>query len=175
MLRRARLRAVPLRVRRSITATVTITSSAPNSTGGPVTRTLTIAALGATGPGGVGASVTNRLWLRADAGTSTTTNGQPVSAWNDQSGNGNNATQGTSANQPLFIASEPLANNRPVLRFDGSDDWMQTETHLTNNVGTLMIVARKTAGFGGYRHDFYLTGFFDVGACVGVGCVGCVQ
>jgi hypothetical protein len=144
------------------TATVTINSSAPNSTGGQVTRTLTIAALGATGPGGVGASVTNRLWLRADAGT--TTNGQQVSAWNDQSGNGNNATQTTSANRPLFIASEPLANNRPVLRFDGSDDWMQTETHLTNNVGTLMIVARKTAaGVGAYRTIFTSQDFLMLG------------
>jgi hypothetical protein len=143
-------------------ATVTITSSAPNSTGGTVTRTLTIAALGATGPGGVGASVTNRLWLRADAGT--TTNGQQVSAWNDQSGNGNNATQGTSDNRPLFIASEPLANNRPVLRFDGIDDWMQTETHLTNNVGTLMIVARKTAaGVGAYRTIFTSQDFLMLG------------
>jgi hypothetical protein len=145
------------------TATVTINSSAPNSTGGPVTRTLTIAALGATGPGGVGASVTNRLWLRADAGTSTTTDGQPVSGWNDQSGNGNNATQGTSANQPLFIASEPLANNRPVLRFDGSNDWMQTGTHITDNVGTLMIVARKTAGFGGYLTIFTSQDFLMLG------------
>jgi len=143
-------------------ATVTISSSGPNSTGGPVTRTLTIAALGATGPGGVGASVTNRLWLRADAGTSTTTNGQPVSGWNDQSGNGNNASQGTSGSQPQFIASEPLANNRPVLRFDGND-WMQTATHITNNVGTLMIVARKTAGSGGYLTIFTSQDFLMLG------------
>jgi len=144
-------------------ATVTVISSSSNTTGGSVVRTLTIAALGATGPGGVGASVTNRLWLRADAGTSTTTNGQPVSSWNDQSGNGNNATQGTSANQPLYIASEPLANNRPVLRFDGSNDWMQTGTHITDNVGTLMIVARKTAGFGGYLTIFTSQDFLMLG------------
>jgi hypothetical protein len=86
-----------------------------------------------------------------------------VSGWNDQSGNGNNATQGTSANRPLFIASEPLANNRPVLRFDGSDDWMQTGTHITDNVGTLMIVARKTAGFGGYRTIFTSQDFLMLG------------
>jgi hypothetical protein len=110
---------------------------------------VSLSAVAQTGPGGVGnasgsgGQPQNRLWLRADAGT--TTNGQQVSAWNDQSGNGNNAAQGTSDNQPLFIASEPLANNRPVLRFDGIDDWMQTTTHLTDNVGTLMIVGRKTA------------------------------
>jgi hypothetical protein len=113
---------------------------------------------------GSGGQPQNRLWLRADAGTSTTTNGQPVSAWNDQSGNGNNAAQGTSDNQPLFIASEPLANNRPVLRFDGIDDWMQTETHITDNVGTLMIVARKTAaGVGAYRTIFTSQDFLMLG------------
>ena len=129
---------------------------------------VSLSAVAQTGPGGVGnasgsgGQPQNRLWLRADAGT-LTTNGQ-VSAWNDQSGNGNNATQTTSANRPLFIASEPLANNRPVLRFDGSNDWMQTGTHITDNVGTLMIVARKTAaGFGGYRTIFTSQDFLMLG------------
>jgi hypothetical protein len=107
------------------------------------------------------------LWLRADAGTSTTTDGQPVSGWNDQSGNGNNATQGTSANQPLFIASEPLANNRPVLRFDGSNDWMQTGTHITDNVGTLIVVGRKTAFSSGYRTIFTSQDFLMLGRASG--------
>jgi len=134
---------------------------------------VSLSAVAQTGPGGVGnasgsgGQPQNRLWLRADAGTLTTTNGQTVIAWNDQSGNGNNATQGTSANQPLFIASEPLANNRPVLRFDGSDDWMQTTTHLTDNVGTLMIVARKTAGFGGTRTIFTSRDFLMLGRASG--------
>ncbi len=105
----------------------------------------------------------NRLWLRADAGTSTTTNGQPVSGWNDQSGNGNNASQGTSGSQPQFIASEPLANNRPVLRFDGNDDWMQTTTHLTDNVGTLIVVGRKTALSSDYRTIFTSRDFLMLG------------
>ncbi len=107
------------------------------------------------------------MWLRADAGTSTTTNGQPVSSWNDQSGNGNHALQGTGVNQPLYIASEPLANNRPVLRFDGSDDWMQTTTHLTDNVGTLIVVGRKTALSSGYRTIFTSREFLMLGRASG--------
>jgi hypothetical protein len=136
---------------------------------------VSLSAVAQTGPGGVGnasgsgGQPQNRLWLRADAGTSTTTNGQTVSAWNDQSGNGNNATQGTSANQPLFIASEPLANNRPVLRFDGSDDWMQTTTHLTDNVGTLMSCRHEKlpSGFGGYRTIFTSRDFLMLGRASG--------
>jgi hypothetical protein len=130
---------------------------------------VSLSAVAQTGPGGVGnasgsgGQPQNRLWLRADAGTSTTTNGQPVSSWNDQSGNGNHALQGTGVNQPLYIASEPLANNRPVLRFDGSDDWMQTTTHLTDNVGTLIVVGRKTALSSGYRTIFTSRDFLMLG------------
>ena len=41
-------------------------------------------------PGGV--YIDNSLWLRADAGTNTTTQGANVTTWSDQSVNGNNAT-----------------------------------------------------------------------------------
>ncbi|MEQ8878378.1 MAG: T9SS type A sorting domain-containing protein, partial [Cyclobacteriaceae bacterium] len=71
---------------------------------------------GITGPGGVGNSNDNSLWLRADAGTSTTTNGNPVSGWNDQSGNSNDASQATSAKQPLYQAS--VINGLPAIQFD---------------------------------------------------------
>ena len=131
----------------------------------------TFSAFAQTGPGGVGnasgsgGQPQNRLWLRADAGT-LTTNGQ-VSEWNDQSGNGNNATQSTSGSRPLYIASEPLANNRPVLRFDGIDDWMRTTTHLTDNVGTLIVVGRKTAFSSGYRTIFTSRDFLMLGRASG--------
>ena len=42
----------------------------------------------------------------------------------DQSGDGNDATQATSANQPLYVASGQ--NGRPVGRFDGTDDFLYT-------------------------------------------------
>lgn len=69
-----------------------------------------------TGPGGVGATGTVPLWLKADAGTSTTTNGQPVSSWSDMSGNNNNATQATASQQPLYTTA--LINGMPALFFD---------------------------------------------------------
>jgi hypothetical protein len=43
-----------------------------------------------------------KLWLRADVGITVVTG---VSSWIDQSGNGNNFTQATGANQPTFTAS----------------------------------------------------------------------
>lgn len=43
------------------------------------------------------------LWLRADLGI--TLNGSTVSAWGDQSGQGNGVSQGTPANQPTYVAA----------------------------------------------------------------------
>ncbi len=71
-----------------------------------------------TGPAGVGTSANNTLWLKADAGTSTTTNNNPVSAWNDQSGNVNHATQATGALQPIYVSS--LMNGMPAIKFDNA-------------------------------------------------------
>ena len=54
------------------------------------------------------------LWL--DAAKGITKNGQnQVSQWNDQSGNGNHATQGLSARQPIATAS--VINGQPTVRF----------------------------------------------------------
>jgi hypothetical protein len=47
-----------------------------------------------------------------------------VTTWYDQSGNGNNATQITAANQPQIVSSGSviLDNGKPTLKFDGLDD-----------------------------------------------------
>jgi hypothetical protein len=75
--------------------------------------------LAQTGPAGVGNSTSNVLWLKADAGTNTTTNGANVSAWNDQSGNGINVSQTTTNQQPLYQSgSGTFLNNRPSILFD---------------------------------------------------------
>ncbi len=77
-----------------------------------------------TGPGGVGNSSNNNLWLRADAGTfidagvTPADNTNQIQQWNDQSGNGRNATQGSAANRPLYHLN--AANGRPGLRYTGN-------------------------------------------------------
>lgn len=57
-------------------------------------------------------------WYRADLGI--TLNGSTVSAWADQSGNGNHVTQGTGTAQPTYVASSSYFG-RPALSFDGGD------------------------------------------------------
>jgi large repetitive protein len=72
-------------------------------------------------PGGVaGASV----WLKANAGTSTTTDGASIATWNDQSGNNRTHTQpnGT-VYQPQY--KDNVFNYNPAAYFDGLDG-MQT-------------------------------------------------
>lgn len=67
-----------------------------------------------TGPGGVGDGATNVLWL--DASKAVTLNGAFVSAWGDQSGNGNAAQQPASDRQPEYLPD--LVNGYPMLQFD---------------------------------------------------------
>lgn len=55
------------------------------------------------------------LWLRSDLGV--TLNGSNVSAWADQSGQGNNVSQGTGAQQPPYVASDASFGGQPSLTF----------------------------------------------------------
>jgi len=84
---------------------------------------------GQTGPAGVGSSATNVLWLKADAGTSTFTNGSPVASWTDQSGNGVVLNQSTAAQQPTFVSS--LMNGMPAIEFDNNSASGQNDYFLT--------------------------------------------
>ena len=60
-------------------------------------------------------------WLKADDGI-TKDGANLISAWNDQSGNNNHATQGISSSQPIFNSSGP--NGRPTVSFDGVNDFL---------------------------------------------------
>ncbi len=103
-----------------------------------------------TGPGGVGNSANNAFWIRADLGTSTTTNGSPVSSWQDVSGNGNDISQTTVVQQPLYTTS--LMNGYPAVLFDnnstaGQNDYFSglDDPSLDNTNGlTIFTVVRQT-------------------------------
>ncbi|WP_258097564.1 T9SS type A sorting domain-containing protein [Marinoscillum pacificum] len=61
------------------------------------------------------------LWLKANSGTSTTTNGAAVDTWNNSVNGSNNASSSGTA-RPLYVANN--LNGNPVLDFDGSNDIM---------------------------------------------------
>lgn len=71
-------------------------------------------------PGGISADL--EAWY--DASALSLSNNDPVASWTDMSGNGYNSTQANAANRPIFV--ENVINGQPVVRFDGSDDYLQT-------------------------------------------------
>ncbi|RYM33887.1 T9SS type A sorting domain-containing protein [Brumimicrobium glaciale] len=73
------------------------------------------------GPGGVGNSSNNGLWLKAD--DITLSDGTPVVNWNDRSGNNNHATNPVIAEQTTFNLNSSI-NSRPSVYFDGNIDQM---------------------------------------------------
>ncbi len=79
-----------------------------------VTILLTFNTIFAQSPGGVTGA---QLWLKADAGTGTTTNGAAISTWTDQSGSGNHAT-GQLGIPYNFTPGVPNANFNPYIKFN---------------------------------------------------------
>jgi uncharacterized repeat protein (TIGR01451 family) len=61
--------------------------------------------------------------VKADAITGLSS-GDPVALWVDSSTNANDASQATAANQPTWIASDPRVGNKPTVRFDGVNDFL---------------------------------------------------
>jgi hypothetical protein len=103
-----------------------------------------------TGPGGVGNSSTNVLWLSADygvysdAGVTPATNGANVRQWNDRSGNGKNAIETNSGFQPNYQTNQ--MNGFPVLRFDAANgDRILSSGVTTGSRATVWVVARYTS------------------------------
>jgi len=71
-----------------------------------------------------------------------------VTTWYDQSGNSNNATQTTAANQPLIISSSIInsENGKPSLNFDGTNDSLfLTNIVPASNWSIFGVGAKKTS------------------------------
>ncbi len=98
--------------------------------------------------------------VRLDASVLTETNNAIVTSFTDQSGNNKHAAQADTTKAPRFVISEPLFNNKPVLQFDGSNDWMDIPYNPNYTVVpemTIMMVYRPLRLTGAnqaiYGHD----------------------
>jgi hypothetical protein len=102
---------------------------------------------GPTGAGGAAFSPTSvtglAAWFKADAGTSTTTDGVAVSQWNDQSSGAHNLTQATGANQPLYKAA--IQNGLPGVLFDGSNDSLDSAGVAVSQPNTTFVAMKAVA------------------------------
>lgn len=72
-----------------------------------------------------------------------------VTTWYDQSGNANNATQSTAANQPKIVSSgvvntqAGLSSGKPALSFDGVNDFMDFTSLVTTANYTAFVAAKR--------------------------------
>ncbi len=96
-----------------------------------------------TGPGGVGNNSNNILWLRAD--NLNLANGAAVAAWDDASGNSNDASQGTAGNRPVYVLSNADFNGKPTVTFDGSNHNMQLDLTNAESNYSIFIVYNSTS------------------------------
>jgi len=66
-----------------------------------------------------------------------------VTTWYDQSGNGNNATQSTAANQPQIVSagSVILKNSKPSVNFDGSNDFFSLSSSIATSTNYSFFTA----------------------------------
>lgn len=101
--------------------------------------------LAQSGPGGVGSSATNVLWLSADnqvfnnAGTTLASSTDNVQQWNDRSGNNDHASQAVTASRPNYITN--VVNGLPVIRFSAGNDHLMATSVSSANVASVWAVA----------------------------------
>ncbi|MGB0422875.1 MAG: hypothetical protein ACPGED_01070, partial [Flavobacteriales bacterium] len=85
------------------------------------------------------------MWLKADAGISSSNNGDPVSLWEDQGPNGNHAIQVDPLAQPIFNTKR--INGAPALRFNHANRFMNIPFDAASDGDfTVFIVAKRTNG-----------------------------
>lgn len=78
------------------------------------------------------------LWLRAD--TVAGADNDAIQTWVDESGAGHDAAQASATLRPLLKVA--IINNKPILRFDGSNDAM-TSTIIAGAAKTVFVVGIK--------------------------------
>lgn len=81
------------------------------------------------------------LWLRADS--LGFIDEAPVARWPDQSSARNDATEANLSNQPVHRKN--VLNGKPVVRFDGLDDWLQFNGPFNPKDTTFFIVTKWNA------------------------------
>ena len=101
-------------------------------------------------------AISTALWLDASdsstlfdavSGGSLVAADGAVARWEDKSGNGRHATQGTEIRKPLRKAA--VQNSLDVISFDGSNDYLATPASSPTFTGYHLFVVESHTGFGG--------------------------
>lgn len=85
------------------------------------------------------------MWLDANQLTGLS-DGDAVSTWTDESGNGNSPT-GSGSTRPLYKTN--IKNGKPALLFDGTDDYLFKSTNVIPSAGnwTIFIVSQSSGNW----------------------------
>lgn len=79
-------------------------------------------------------SISTLLWFDAGASASLSLNGSNVTQWNDKRyASTKNLTQSTASSRPTYAPN--ALNSRPMITFDGINDWMQTSANAVTAAG----------------------------------------
>jgi hypothetical protein len=108
-------------------------------------------------------SATLRAWYRAD--TIAQADATAVAQWNDTSGNARHLTA-TGTAQPTYKTA--IVNGQPIVRFNGTTNWMRYATGFTLQDFHFFMLAKITTQQMIFERPG-LTYFFDTGATVRVG------
>lgn len=83
-------------------------------------------------------------WYDASNAASITSSSGSVSQWNDLSGNGRHAAQGTSAYRPT--TGTTTQNGKNVINFDGTAQYLIADASITSNAMTIFSVYKRNGG-----------------------------
>lgn len=88
-----------------------------------------------------------KLWLDvSDAATITKDVSDFVSQWDDKSGEGNDVSQATGSQQPLWV--DAVQNGLPIIRFDGIDDFLAISSFIGGALtqpNTIFVVTKMAS------------------------------
>lgn len=85
-------------------------------------------------------------WYDADAITGLSDT-DSVTTWSDESGNGWDLGQATAGNKPTYRTG--ILNSKPVVRFDGTDDFMHNDNFNLGGQNTIIVVYANRTGTNG--------------------------
>lgn len=96
------------------------------------------------------------VWLRADSGLTFDIPTKKISAWADQSGNGNDVSQSTSSAQPLRYGYDG-ASDKARIEFDGIADYFNSNANspLSTDSFSIFVVAKTATETDGDRYFSY--------------------
>lgn len=102
-------------------------------------------------------SATNLMWLDTTRWTSGLSDGDPVTTWTDYGPSGRNGTQSTGGYKPTFKTA--ARNGLDVVRFDGSDDWLDfTDLGISGANPYSVVMVGRAVTIPGFAWQFYKGG-----------------